>query len=70
MKRILFIMLTCVAVALSIAAQDMGSVKDGDSINSKVFVNNNQDGVEVVDNQGSNDESDSVYIFLIAILDL
>ena len=47
-------MLTCVAVALSIAAQDMGSVKDGDSINSKVFVNNNQDGVEVVDNQESN----------------
>lgn len=68
MKRILFIMLTCVAVALSIAAQDMGSEKDGDSINSKVFVNNNQDRVEVVDNQGSNAESDSVYIFLIAIL--
>ena len=68
MKRILFIILTCVAVALSIAAQDVDSEKDGDSINSKVLVNNNQDGVEVVDNQEPNAESDSAFIILIAIL--
>lgn len=68
MKRIVFIILTCAAVALSIAAQEIDSITDNDSISQEIPFNNNQDGAEENDIQEANAESNSIDGILIAIL--